>query len=124
MKTIAAALALLSVSLLAQIPNEQKSDGYLNGRFWLSLNQNERVHFAIGYVERWAWTETAADKAPPKTTYGELAAGITKVYEAPENGRLPIAIAVNAFELRVAGKPESVVVELLRKAREIYSTAP
>jgi len=76
----------------------------------------------IGYMEHWGWSENATTtSSKPRATMGELTTGIDKVYEAPENGQLPIAVALAAFNMRLIGKSEAEVAEFLRKIRAIYN---
>lgn len=135
-----AALALLAAAVCgAQIPDDQKTLGALNGRFWMSLDQPVKTYFIVGYSEAIQNQEampflalaahdcaptakgmsTLADAAaltfPANGVSGDVIKALDRLYGEPENLSLSLPLAFRVISMKFrSDKPEDIDAELRR----------
>jgi hypothetical protein len=115
----------------ASLPAAQKSEGLLNGRYWNAQSAESRVDFIVGYSEHLTIAEATGWKEEDGTyfphspvSFGEIAKGLNRIYDAPENLNIPISFAIYVFQLRVTGKSEPYIAVRLEYLRNRYSAQP
>ncbi len=102
---VLATLLLLASLCVAQIPENQKSNGALNGRYWTAQTAQNRLDFIVGYAEAWMALASIEfpKEFPDKIPYGELVAGINQFYATPENLVIPIYRAISLWTMKANG---------------------
>jgi hypothetical protein len=98
---------------------DQRTNGQLNGRFWTTLTNNEKLFFVLGYCE----LRPPPWECPSKTEFGDIVKGIDRFYQEPENLRLPVIFAADIFKLKVAGAKTSEIEAVMEEARK-FSDKP
>ena len=111
--------------------DSQKSIGLYNGRHWQWIPADERLTWLDGYAESltfavlaWHYKEPPAATFPASSTFKEIAEGLNVIYAAPENARIPIALALGVFQMKVSGAQEVDIAERLRRLREAFALSP
>jgi hypothetical protein len=113
LRLVVIALMLSSLCVAGAVGTDERTSGLINGRGWSRLSPSARIFFIFGYCEG-----SAGFGCPLHLPYGKIAEGVSAVYRAPENLRLPIGFALVAFSLKCLGKPDAEVEKYLVGARQ------
>lgn len=131
--------AALSLGILGALVGEARADstkewitgGYLNGRFWKTLDRDAKLTYTLAYVDglRFAYhhvvdkeERSKADQRAQAQFPGDLAVretieSVDRFYAVPENVLIPIAEAFFFTLIEVAGAPEETIQLRLRRIR-------
>src|SRR5258706_12035275 len=77
---------------------DKKTVGYVNGRYWQTLDPMEKVVFIEGYGEA---INAAGSKREElmfpwlPTTFGDIEKGLNRFYQEPENLMFPVSFALH-----------------------------
>ena len=114
---------LASLPCAGQTPDDQRSKGALNCRYWNNLPDDSlRTFFLSGFSEAYMFfvfpnKATAREFPFPNATIGEMDAAITKICARPENARIWIWHALQAFRQQLDGQSQAQVEKGLEAAR-------
>jgi hypothetical protein len=116
-------------------PNQTTPDGFRNGRYWNTLDDNLRTFYLVGYFEgfgkalREFLTPTTKERVlaieasnVPGVGHGEILTAVSRFYAEPENLNIPIWRAIRVVTLKSAGRPAREVEAEMSKARAIMRT--
>lgn len=112
-------IALLGLGCVlgwAQLPENFTTQDKLNGRFWRSITQSERLTYLAGFGENQPCN--GAD-SPAGATNGEIPSALNTFYQLPENLAIPIGRAIEVFALKLKGTDTASIdrmIVLLRAA--------
>jgi hypothetical protein len=118
-------VALVAVAGHAQLSDNQKTVGSINGRGWVDIPSAAKVYFIAGYCEasNWAAIDTGpiTAKCPAQVTYGEMVDGIDMFYrQHPEFMRLPVGMAMIFFRRKAEGVDPAEIEKAAAKAMAIW----
>jgi hypothetical protein len=102
----------------ADTNDETRTRGLVNGRFWTILHYDTKLFFIIGFCEGAA----SADVCPPQSEFGEIVKGIDRLYQEPENLRLPFVDAARIFAMKVTGATATQIEAVMDRARKYADT--
>jgi len=110
-----------------------KTGGQYNGRFWKSLESNEKIVFVFGYksaVREATIAFAAGDRDrynklvevakifwPGGLTGAEISSALDHFYETPENGPIIISDALEVVARRLTGEDEGTLQKLISDLR-------
>jgi hypothetical protein len=119
-------VAALSVS--AQPPENQKTVGLRNGRYWAAQTEGSKIDFVVGFSEALAATGFHAQSDWSEhfrgtETIGEAVRGLNQFYEDPANAAIPIEKALVVFARKLKGEPPEDSAALIAKLRGIFNAA-
>jgi hypothetical protein len=139
MKKSAFVLLLASVNCVGQIPEAYQTNGQLNGRYWVSLGEQSKTQFIVGYSEGITSSQVTPYVAlglgnskldengnkllndiqqllfPRGTPYGDVMKGLDRLFAEPENLPLPISSALRVLVMKFrSDKADDVEAELRR----------
>lgn len=122
MKKLILALVLLSIPAYSQGTDTDRTNGGVNGRFWMSLSETSRLFFLMGFDEAMGLANPFGEKEyfSKDAPYGDVVKGLTRFYEEPENLRFPVSDALQIFQMKVNGATQSEIeARLIQMRREI-----
>ena len=132
MKTLCVLVLISSSLLLRADTQEDVTFGLLNGRFWNSMANAQRIGFLQGLTDGWMLRTTAEDVVKGRTiiawsgpgfTHGELAEMITSIYADTENVELPIGWVVMAsYAVKRGDTTRDAVLMALRRFKAMNRT--
>jgi len=105
----------------------------MNGRFWKTLDDGEKLAFVVGYANAidfvsYKATSTFPDYRsfngkfwPSSLIYGEVKSALDRFYETPENGQIAVAPALQVVAARSTGTDEEAVQKLIVALRAAAS---
>jgi hypothetical protein len=116
MKRLTLLLVLLTLPCLAESDSD-KTGGVVNGRFWQHLEPMAKIAFIIGLQEGigiGAATTADGDKSiktyfEKAANYGEIIAGVDRLYQEPENAALPVFWVLEVFTMKVRGASQGEI---------------
>jgi hypothetical protein len=127
-------LLLLVVELPhAQLPPQEKTNGFVNCRWWLGLTQEERVEdlsikggYLMGLLDATALhaSKEEGEEIFSHATIAEAARGIDVLCKAPENAQIPVHVMLRIFTAKFKGEREEQISARLATARRVYNGAP
>lgn len=113
-------LCLLPIPAFSQLPENQVTQGIINGRFWNTAPENAKVYVVVGYCTGMAASEgtNPLHDDCTKATYGEIREGLDTFYREPLNRAIPLPLAVHYFALKMLGTDPEAVEKLIVSARQ------
>jgi hypothetical protein len=139
MKNLLLLIALLSVQCMAQdAPGKTASLTTMsisNGRRWRVLSDEAKVVWLVAfrdglmaafltscYKANDATTESIASQMrlsyPEKLSYGEVRSALNHFYDTPENGPIPISLAMQVVVESATGVPQSKIDDFISSLRK------
>jgi len=124
--------AALAVPFLAQENAPDQTAGYYNGRFWAKLGASGKLGWVTGYVDGLSTGLTVAGSkdAPGKTAaaafpfdmaFGEIVKAVDQFYEAPENARIPLWVALFGVNHKAHGDSPAQMEDWAATQRKQWS---
>ena len=114
---------VLTISLHAQIPEDQQTLGSLNGRLWISMSRELKVAFIGGFLEAFRACMLSSDLSElrgavgvgsmigAKMNIGEYQESLDGFYLEPTNRQIPIFLVMNWSAMKSKGASEKELKE-------------
>jgi hypothetical protein len=119
MKKLILVALLMSISAFCQSTDNERTNGGVNGRFWMTLSDTSRLYFLIGFDEAMGIGNPYGEKDyfSKDAPFGDVVKGITRFYQEPENLRSPVSYALQIFRMKVNGATQAQIEAKLDELR-------
>ena len=141
MNRIAILLVGFTLTIFAEIPPNQMTEGFKNGRWWEVCDSTARAYYLIGMADGLSASDANANisakysKDPPAKpynalgwlfppgTFAEAVKGLDQFYEDPANAAIPIQSALVIFGEKVKGASPEDLAKRTAEARRFANQA-
>jgi hypothetical protein len=101
------------------------TSGMSNGRLWLSLDSDAKTVYLTGIKDILIATKPPdeAEYLPGRYTVAEIAKGVDKFYDSPENTLIPVVFGLRVCVMKFNGASQALIDAVLSGMRKQLAEA-